>query len=70
VRDKSPLMSMIFKVLLKYNPTNVKNELKSNIHGISRSGVIDEYPLPNARRPAIEACRSQGIDVFLSLFLG
>jgi hypothetical protein len=68
VRDKSPLMSMILKALLKYNPVNVKNEPKSNIHGISESGVIGAYPLLNARRPTIEACRSQGIDAFLSLF--
>jgi hypothetical protein len=63
-------MSMILNVLLKYNPMNVKNELKSNIHGISQSGVIDSYPFPNAKRPSIEACRSQGVDVFLSLFPG
>jgi hypothetical protein len=62
-------MLMIFKVLLKYSPTNVKNELKLNIIGIGRSGVIDEYPLLNTRMPSIEACRSQGNDVFLSLFL-
>ena len=62
-------MSMIFKVLLKYSPVNVKNDLNSNIPGISQSGVIDEYPLLNARRPTIEACRSQGTDVFLILFL-
>jgi hypothetical protein len=70
VRDKSSLMSMILKVLLKYNPANVKNELKSNIRGISGLGVIDAYPHSNARRPSIEACRSQGTDVFLILFFG
>jgi hypothetical protein len=54
VRDKSTLMLMILKILLKYNPMNVKNDMKLNIHGISRSRVIDAYPLLNARRSAIK----------------
>jgi hypothetical protein len=61
-------MSMILKVLLKYNLVNVKNDLKLSICGISQSEVIDAYPLQNARRPPIEACIFQGTDVFLILF--
>jgi hypothetical protein len=45
------------------------DELKSNIHGIIRSEVNDVNLLLDVRRPAIEACRSQSTNWFLSLVL-
>lgn len=46
------------------------DELKSNTRGIIWSEVYDVNPLPNARKPTIEACRSQGTNWFLSLVPG
>jgi len=46
------------------------NELRSNIRGIDWSWVIDVNPMSKERRPAIEACNSQGTNWFLSLIPG